>query len=96
MTSKRRWILRTACVLTLAALGLIVWAILHPAPLVVIAAMSLGQALGTFGFALFLYVVVRDARPFFFGKPIAKSASAHPPSEAAAPTPTLPPEPPSQ
>jgi hypothetical protein len=62
MTGKRRRVLRTACFLTLASLALIAWAIVHPAPLVVIAAMSLGQALGTLGVALFLYVVVRDLK----------------------------------
>jgi hypothetical protein len=51
-----------ACSLTLTSLVLIGWAILHPAPLAVIAAMSLGQGLGTIGALLFVIVVVTDLR----------------------------------
>ncbi|MFO0614831.1 MAG: hypothetical protein U0414_19745 [Polyangiaceae bacterium] len=54
--------LRIACVLVLISLALIAWAILHPVPLAVIAAMSIGQGVGTIGAAMFLWVVVRDLR----------------------------------
>jgi hypothetical protein len=51
-----------ACVLALGALGLMVWSLFDPRPLPVIAAMSIGQGLGTLSFASFLYVVVVDLR----------------------------------
>ena len=55
-------VLRIACGLALVALGLIVWSLLDPRPIPVILAMSLAQGLGTFSFAAFLWVVVRDLR----------------------------------
>jgi hypothetical protein len=60
--AKATAILRSACVLALVSLGLIVWSLFHPRPVPVIAAMSLGQVLGTLSFASFLYVVVDDLR----------------------------------
>lgn len=54
--------LRVACVLVLVSLALIGWAILHPVPLAVIAAMSVGQGVGTIGAAMFLWVVLRDLK----------------------------------
>ncbi len=54
--------LRVAAVLAVIALTLMVWALVHPRPLPVIVAMSVGQALGTLSFATFLYVVVADFR----------------------------------
>jgi hypothetical protein len=54
--------LRVACVLALGALGLMVWSLFDPRPVPVIAAMSIGQVLGTLSFASFLYVVVVDLR----------------------------------
>jgi len=57
-------LLRSACLLSLLALGLMVWSVLDPRPLPVILAMSLGQLLGTLSLLLFLLVVVADLRPF--------------------------------
>jgi hypothetical protein len=54
-----------ACVVALLALGLIVWSLFDPRPLPVIAAMSIGQILGTLSFGAFLAVVVRDLRAHF-------------------------------
>jgi hypothetical protein len=54
--------LRIAAVLAVIALSLMVWSLVHPRPLPVIVAMSLGQALGTLSFATFIYVVVADFR----------------------------------
>ncbi len=58
----RSMFLRVACVLALGALGLMVWSLFDPRPVPVIAAMSIGQVLGTLSFASFLYVVVVDLR----------------------------------
>jgi hypothetical protein len=53
-------LLRGAAVLTLLALGLMVWSMLDPTPLPVMLAMSLGQMLGTFAFALYGFAVWKD------------------------------------
>jgi hypothetical protein len=55
-------LLQAACVLALVALGLIVWSLLDPRPLPVVAAMSVAQGLGTLSFVAFLAVVVADLR----------------------------------
>jgi hypothetical protein len=44
------------------ALALMTWSLFDPRPLPVIAAMSVGQVLGTMSFVGFLYVVARDLR----------------------------------
>ena len=54
---------RRACYLALAALGLIVWSLVQPAPLPVIGAMSVGQLFGTLSLAFFLYAIIADLRP---------------------------------
>ncbi len=54
--------LRGAAILTLVALGLMVWSVLQPTPMPVLLAMSVGQVLGTAAFAMFGYVVLRDVR----------------------------------
>jgi hypothetical protein len=59
---KPQRLLRAACVLALGALGLMVWSLFDPRPAPVIAAMSIGQVLGTLSFACFLYVMVADVR----------------------------------
>ena len=61
MSDLERW-LRRACVLALAALGLMMWSIVDPSPIPVIVSMSVGQALGTLSFAIFAVVVVVDFR----------------------------------
>jgi hypothetical protein len=57
-------VVRLACWCALAALALMSWSLFDPRPLPVIAAMSMGQVLGTTSFVAFLYVVARDLRPF--------------------------------
>jgi hypothetical protein len=54
---------RWSCYLALAALGLIVWSLVQPAPLPVIGAMSVGQLFGTMSLGFFLYAIVADLRP---------------------------------
>ena len=54
--------LRVSAGLTLIALALMVWSVLVPTPLPVMLAMTVGQAIGTTAFAMFLFVVVRDLR----------------------------------
>jgi hypothetical protein len=56
-------VLRIACLCALASLGLMTWSLFDPRPLPVIAAMSIGQVLGTISFVSFLVVVARDLRP---------------------------------
>lgn len=53
-------LLRVSAVLTLVALGLMVWSMMQPTPLPVMLAMTVGQALGTLAFALYGYVVIAD------------------------------------
>jgi hypothetical protein len=48
--------------LTIVALGLMVWSMLQPTPLPVMLAMSVGQAIGTTAFAMYIFVVLRDIR----------------------------------
>jgi hypothetical protein len=55
-------ILTIAALLALAGLGFMVWSLVDPAPIPVIAAMSVGQALGTLSFALFVLAVALDLR----------------------------------
>ena len=54
-------LLRLAAILALAGLGLMVWSLLDPGPIPIMAAMSVGQGLGTLSFAIFVAVVVQDA-----------------------------------
>ena len=53
-------LLYASTILTLIALGLMVWSLFQPTPLPVMVAMSVGQGLGTAAFAAYGYVVVRD------------------------------------
>lgn len=55
-------ILVVACVCALGALALMAWSLFDPRPIPVIAAMSLGQALGTASFLAYVFVVARDLR----------------------------------
>lgn len=54
--------LRISGVLTLIALALMAWSMAQPTPLPVMLAMTVGQAIGTTAFALYLFVVIRDVR----------------------------------
>ena len=60
-----RWpvhgLLRFACWLGLAALGLFAFPIVEPRPLPVILAMSLGQLMGAVAFICYLLAVLTDA-----------------------------------
>lgn len=53
-------LLRAACVLGLVALPLMVWSVFDPTVWPVLIALSVGQAIGTLSFVLFLVVVARD------------------------------------
>ena len=55
-------LLRIAAVLTLIGLALMAWSMLVPTPLPVMLAMTVGQAIGTAAFGLYLLVVVRELR----------------------------------
>jgi hypothetical protein len=55
-------LLRVSGGLTLLALALMAWSMLEPTPLPVMLAMTVGQAIGTSAFALYLFVVLRDVR----------------------------------
>ncbi|HEY1697626.1 MAG TPA: hypothetical protein VGG39_35940 [Polyangiaceae bacterium] len=55
-------LLVAACLLGLAALLMMTWSLFDPRPIPVIAAMSVGQVLGTASFVTYLVVVVRDLR----------------------------------
>ncbi len=55
-------LLRASAVLTLLALGLMVWSMLDPTPLPVMLAMSFGQLLGTIAFAVYGLAVYTDLR----------------------------------
>jgi hypothetical protein len=52
--------LRISAVLTLFALALMVWSLFQPTPLPVMVAMTVGQALGTTAFGIFVWVVFKD------------------------------------
>ena len=54
--------LRVSAFLTLIGLALMVWSMLVPTPLPVMLAMSVGQAVGTTAFAIYLVIVVRQLR----------------------------------
>ena len=55
-------LLRWSSLLTLLGLALVVWSVIDPRPIPVIAAMTVGQGVGTLALAIFLAVVVRDLR----------------------------------
>lgn len=99
MSPRRHKLLKLACVLTLTSLALMSWGILHPKPLAVIAAMSIGQGVGILGVLLFGGVVAPDIRAVLRRRgsmpppPPSSSGSAAPPpppssSESAAPPPS--------
>lgn len=61
-TERIEFLLRVSAVLALLALGLIVWPIFQPHPLLIMLGMSVGQGIGTLSFGFFLYVVISDLR----------------------------------
>lgn len=54
-------LLRLAAICSLVGLAFMVWSLLDPRPIPIMAAMSVGQAIGMLSFALFLGVIVFDA-----------------------------------
>lgn len=54
--------LRIACVFALVGLALMMWSLFDPRPPPILIALSLGQVIGTFSLAIFVFVVVRDYR----------------------------------
>jgi peptidoglycan/LPS O-acetylase OafA/YrhL len=62
---KTKWImpaLRIAAACALLALAMMIWGVLDPAPIALVIAMSVGQAIGTLSFALYLLAVFVDLR----------------------------------
>lgn len=57
-----RGLLVAACVLTLIALGLMVWSLVVPTVWPIMIAMTIAQGFGTLAFAIYGYVVFRDFR----------------------------------
>jgi preprotein translocase subunit SecF len=78
-TVERR--VRWACVLSLVALALIVWSLVSRAPLAVIAAMSIGQVIGTLSLLFFLGSIALDVRSRYKveSKHIMPDSLRHPP-----------------
>jgi hypothetical protein len=60
LTVQSETLIRVACVLGLVALPLMVWSVFVPTVWPVLAALSVGQVLGTLSFGLYLIAVVRD------------------------------------
>ncbi len=85
MSHRTPRLIKVACVLVLVSLGLMSWAILHPVPLAVIAAMSLGQGIGILGVLLFALVALRDLKPIFKARvssPPPARSDASPPAKS--------------
>lgn len=59
---RQRRLLQVAAVLAMVGLALMVWAVAVPTPMPVILAMSVGQALGTLSFLIYVVVIVADLR----------------------------------
>jgi hypothetical protein len=55
-------LLRIACILGLIALPLMVWSVVDPHVWPIMAALSVGQGIGTLSFVLYIVVVARDLR----------------------------------
>ncbi|HEU5059554.1 MAG TPA: hypothetical protein VFU21_23635 [Kofleriaceae bacterium] len=54
-------LLRLAAMLSMVGLCFMVWSLLDPRPIPIMAAMSVGQGIGMLSFAIFLGVVIFDA-----------------------------------
>ncbi|TFH31325.1 MAG: hypothetical protein E4H00_03695 [Myxococcales bacterium] len=61
-TASRSHLMVYACVLGLIGLALMTWSLFDQGWLPVMAAMSVGQGIGTLSFALFLVIVIIDLR----------------------------------
>lgn len=64
LVTTARWgtLLRLSSALTLIGLGLMSWSVFDPTPVPVMVALSLGQVIGTIGFAMYLLVVLLDLK----------------------------------
>jgi peptidoglycan/LPS O-acetylase OafA/YrhL len=62
MTTRREKVLRVASVCALIGLALMVWSVVDPRPLPVLLGLSVGQAIGTASFLLYLLVIASDLR----------------------------------
>ncbi len=60
--------LQLSAVLTLIGLGFMVWSMFEPTPLPVMLAMTVGQAIGTLSFAMYVFIVVRELRRAYVRK----------------------------
>lgn len=94
MRSSQPKLLKLASLLLLVSLAMIVFGVLYPRPLAVIAAMSIGQGIGTLGALLFFVLIFRDIKPVLRNraKPAeeAPSSKAEPPSKAESEPPPAP------
>lgn len=72
-------LLRIACVLGLVALPLMVASILKPNVWLVLGALTVGQAIGTLSFVLYLIVVARDLDVFRRIRPSKTTTDTPPP-----------------
>jgi hypothetical protein len=55
-------LVRAAAVLALVGLALFAWSVLDPRPVPVVVAMSVGQAIGTLSFLLYVLAIYLDLR----------------------------------
>jgi len=88
-----RWeerLLRAACVLALAALGLMAWSLFDARVFPVMVAMTVGQALGTASFAAFGWVALRDLRRRLRAARDARLSSRPPPPQTSDSSPGTP------
>lgn len=58
--TRRDRVLRVACVLALLGLALMIWGIFVPTPMPILIGLSVGQAMGTSSFVLYLIVLATD------------------------------------
>jgi len=69
-TASRSRLMVYACVLGLIGLALMTWSLFDQGWIPVMAAMSVGQGIGTLSFALFLVIVIIDLRKAEFRRSI--------------------------
>jgi hypothetical protein len=60
MSTRREKALRIASIFALVGLVLMVWGVIDPRPMPVLVGLSIGQAIGTLSFLLYLIVVATD------------------------------------
>ena len=58
----QEFLARSAAVLALVGLALVVWSVLDPRPVPVVLAMTVGQAVGTASLALLVVAILLDLR----------------------------------